>query len=402
MAQTGSLDLTFGHNGSRIVDFSASHDKELIQDLQVSPNGEIVLGGLFYEYTAYGAARLTAEGRKDSTFNEDGVYFIQDYLAPIYVAGAVAVLPDRRVIIGGQERSFNDNLPDRLWLKGLKANGHPDPTFGNASVVLTDVSPFFDYAEDISVLPDGRFLVAATINSDEDQYETPPSMAVLRYWPNGKLDSTFGVNGVARIETPGWPGRYVTEHIAVYPDGRIVVQSLRRISTSSSWHFVTIARLLPDGQPDAGFAFGAGFKVYTISPYHAEDVVALLPLPDGKLIFIGNWRNFSGNYVYYQAKLEENGMPEYNFSPSGMIEFPIPCDWGEYFGVSDAVMQPDGKIIVAGQGLFDKMLIARHLTSGELDPAFGENGYRIYDIPGLEGSIYTALQPNGKIITAAE
>lgn len=400
-AQAGAPDPSFGSNGSRIVDFSPTHNKELIQDMQVSPNGEIVLGGLFYEYTAYGAARLTAEGRKDTTFNEDGIYFIQDYYAPIFVAGAVAVLPDRRVIIGGQERSFNDTLPDRLWLKGLKANGHPDPAFGKASVVLTDVSPYFDYAEDISVLPDGRFLVAATINSDEDQYVTPPSMAVLRYWPDGKLDSTFGVNGVARIETPGWPGRYVTEHMAVFPDGRIVVQSIRRISTSSSWQFVTIARLLPDGQLDPGFAFGAGFKVYTISPYHVEDVVALLPLSDGKLFFMGNWRNFYGHDVYYIARLEENGQPDYDLSPSGLLEFEIPCEWDEYYTVQDAVMQPDGKIVLIGDGLFDKMMIARHLPNGKPDPSFGESGYRTYDVPGLGGCLHTALQPNGKIIVAA-
>lgn len=398
MAQAGAPDLSFGANGSLIVNFSASHDKELIRDLSTTATGEIVLGGLFYEYTAYGAARVTAEGRKDSTFNEDGIYFVQDYYAPIFVAEAVAVQPDRKVIIGGAERGFVEPELDRLWMRRLKADGHPDLSFGLNSVVLTDVTPFHDYAKDILVLPDGNILVAATIDSDETLYETPPALAVLKYLPNGKLDTSFGVAGVARIETPGYPGRYIAENLAVYPDGKIVIQGIRRYSTSSSWQFTAVARLLPNGQKDPDFGWGSGFKVFSISPYHVEDVVKLLPLDNGKLLMIGSWRNFSNQDVYYITRLETNGTPDYSFSGSGLKEFAIHSSNEDFFIAEDAVLQPDGKVILVGNGYYDQMLLARHLPNGDLDPSFGNGGYRTYMIPNLEGAIHTDLQPGGKIV----
>jgi hypothetical protein len=100
-------------------------------------------------------ARLDAAGRPVRSFGRIGVV-----VRPGRVPGAVAVLPDGRILVAG---SAPGARRDRLALDRFDERGRSDPTFGKRGEVLRS---FGDgrrpAAFALILLPDGRILVAGT------------------------------------------------------------------------------------------------------------------------------------------------------------------------------------------------------------------------------------------------
>src|SRR5262249_2695343 len=76
------------------------------------------------------------------------------------------------------------------------------------------------------------------------------------------------------------------------------------------------------------------------------------------------------------------------------------------FGKNDVAfsvaVQPDGKIVTAGFGLF-KFALARYNSNGTLDPSFGTGGHMTTALGGLDdGGPRLALQGDGKIVVAGQ
>jgi uncharacterized delta-60 repeat protein len=77
------------------------------------------------------------------------------------------------------------------------------------------------------------------------------------------------------------------------------------------------------------------------------------------------------------------------------------------FGGTDAarvvLVAPNGKIVVAGGGAAGSFCVARLRTNGALDTTFGSGGKRVIDFGGDNESVYgAALQPDGKIVLAGD
>src|SRR5207248_1709158 len=79
---------------------------------------------------------------------------------------------------------------------------------------------------------------------------------------------------------------------------------------------------------------------------------------------------------------------------------------GAWAGVSAVVVQPDGRIVTAGEASVagrDVILAMRMTPSGSLDPTFGNGGVTTVDIngdSGVDSGSALALQPDGKIVIA--
>ena len=78
------------------------------------------------------------------------------------------------------------------------------------------------------------------------------------------------------------------------------------------------------------------------------------------------------------------------------------------FGGIDAarvvLVQPDGKILVAGRGgLPSSFAVARLRPNGALDTTFGSGGKRVVDFGAEDASVFgAALQPDGKIVLTGD
>jgi uncharacterized delta-60 repeat protein len=69
--------------------------------------------------------------------------------------------------------------------------------------------------------------------------------------------------------------------------------------------------------------------------------------------------------------------------------------------VSEAVFQPDGRIVVAGLLGGDTFAAWRHLSNGALDAGFDGDGTTSVTFPGhFSGALAVALQPDGNIVLA--
>ena len=118
--------------------------------------------------------------------------------------------------------------------------------------------------------------------------------------------------------------------------------------------------------------------------------------PDGKIVVAGEaWGDFA------LARYNPNGSLDSTFDGDGKLT----TDFSTSMDVSYAVtLQPDGKIIVAGYTLASgdyNFALARYNTDGSLDSTFDGDGKVITDFFGsYDLGKAVAVQPDGKIIVA--
>lgn len=130
---------------------------------------------------------------------------------------------------------------------------------------------------------------------------------------------------------------------------------------------------------------------------------SLLQQPDGKLIAIGAIKS-SGSFTYRDvrlARLLPEGSLDVSFNGTGVVETDLEFDAD--FAVSTAVLQPDGKILVAcaGRVHIDSVkrgILLRYLPDGSLDNSFADGGKWIFSINNAATTIdHIALLADAKI-----
>jgi uncharacterized delta-60 repeat protein len=175
------------------------------------------------------------------------------------------------------------------------------------------------------------------------------------------------------------------ETIAIQPDGKILVGgNFNGYAGLGLQSHSGIARINRDGSVDSSFDPGCSGRVRTITVQ-----------PDGKILVGGDFQWLGGGGYGNTprlriGRLNADGTLDMAFNPGVWLN--------QFFGTVYALLvQPDGKIIVAGD--FDTIAaqprvdIARLNPDGSLDTGF--NAGVGYDIAGV-GPI--ALQPDGKIV----
>ena len=75
-------------------------------------------------------------------------------------------------------------------------------------------------------------------------------------------------------------------------------------------------------------------------------------------------------------------------------------DLGGAEAALDAALQPDGKLVVVGTSGTGDFALVRYDTRGVLDPAFGNAGSVLTDFGGTEVALATVVQPDGKLVVA--
>jgi uncharacterized delta-60 repeat protein len=130
-----------------------------------------------------------------------------------------------------------------------------------------------------------------------------------------------------------------------------------------------------------------------------DSAKAVLAQPDGKILAVGE----SDSHIALVRYLT-NGVLDTSFGAGGIVTTALAED--DYFYVTDAALQPDGKIVVVGQvytatnSSYD-VVVARYLTNGVLDASFGAGGLAIHDLGMDDIGEAIALQPDGRIVVAA-
>ena len=158
-----------------------------------------------------------------------------------------------------------------------------------------------------------------------------------------------------------------------------------------------------DGDLDP--TFGTGGKVMTDFNHSTDIAYAVALQSDGKLVAAGTTytNNDYSNEDFAIARYNANGTLDTTFGVNGKVTTDFPGLAAVAFAV---VVQPDGKILVAG-GAFPNFVflgdfeLARYNPDGSLDTSFGTGGIVTTSFP-FQGSyaFALALQSDGKIIAA--
>jgi uncharacterized delta-60 repeat protein len=270
------------------------------------------------------------------------------------------------------------------------APGELDPSFGNGGKSIVDLGGAEDVT-DLLLQPDGKVIVTGSSNAlnptDSDLF------AARLQVPQATLDPSYGGGfGWSRID---FGGNERGGAAVLQPDSRIIVAG----TTDAIGDDYSVARLLnPEGTFDSSFGSG-GFRTGSLGGSDGASGVALQP--DNRIVFAGSHSSGpAGSDWMIGRLLNPQATPDGSFGSAGFFERDF---GGSADQAYDVLVQPDGKILVAGDshnqgvgGGFGAVL--RLLPGGTPDNSFG-NSAAVDDL--ASAAVALALQPDGKIIVAA-
>ncbi len=438
----GSLDLAF---------LTGSGFNNSIYTLYLQSDGKILIGGAFTTYNGANAGRiirLNADGSRDNTFtavpgasaavfaidrNSAGQFVITgDFTTvngrganriarldatgvvdPGFNAGAGAnntvtsacVLANDQIIIGGYFTTVDSVSSPRI--ARLNADGQRDSTF----LVSTG---FNNNVNELTIQPDGKILVVGGFTA----YNGSGLKRIARLESNGAKDATFKIGNGADLSL---------NTVFLNPDGKIYVGGT--FTLIDSFARLRIARLNTNGTVDRNFMGNSRFNgavnatafqstgltiVAGSMTTHNKDVIgricrldlsgevdpsfntggvganglirALVVQPDDKILIVGDFTKYNNVNCYRICRLNANGTLDASFTTGTAFN-----------SIAYAVtLQPDGKIIVAGNFTnyngSSATRIVRLNANGTIDASFNTGA-------GLSAAgLKLQLQPDGKII----
>jgi uncharacterized delta-60 repeat protein len=361
----GDLDPSFSASGLRVINFGGT---DAAHAVLVQPDGRIVLAGGGAPASSFCVARLRANGAPDTTFGPGGKRVI-DFGGANEAAYGAALQADGKLVLAG-----HSDL--RVAVARLNPNGSLDKTFSVDGKMTFSWGPI-SAARAVLAQLNGKILVAG--------YSGPEggNAHVARLNANGRLDTTFGTSGKVSVD---FGGDDFGLAMARQANGRIVVAG------TSSAAGAVVARLRASGTLDPDFQ-GDG----RVTLPGGGTANAVLVQPDGRIVVAGN---ASGSAMMTVMRLRANGSLDTTFGGDGVvtIEFGLLADLA-----NAAVLQPDGKIVVAGYAQGDEeVAVARLNTNGSPDPKFGFAGKTTVDFGAATFGNAVALQPNGRIVVAGQ
>jgi uncharacterized delta-60 repeat protein len=391
-AAPGDLDPTFGNGGIVITrGFNGNNPNYLSHALAmaIQPDGKIVVvgegndGPFTFVAWDFAVVRYNTDGSLDSSFGSNGR--VVTHLSDNYDgAMAVAIQPDGKIVVAGRcDRTDSNSAVVRY-----NPNGSLDASFNSTGLVITSGI----VVSSVAIQADGKIVVAGSSGNG--------NFAIVRYNADGSLDTSF--NGSGRGTTPVGGG---ANSVAIQADGKIIAVGQSRNGSSA---FVLV-RYNADGSLDTSFN-GTG-NVITSVGNAGGGASDLAIQTDGKIVVAGyslatsDWRTADFAVVRYNP----DGSLDTSFGGTGKILNPD-SDSGDY--ASSVAIQPNGKIVVAGDSSSigsdfsvegSDFALVRLNPNGSLDTSFNGTGTVITSVGNAwDHASSVAMQPDGKIVVAGD
>ena len=303
----GSLDTTFNGTGKVLTDFGGG---DIAYTVAIGSDGKIVVGG--HATGGLALARYNSNGTLDTTFNGTGKVAVFLGIDDIF---GVAIQPDGKIVATG-------DAPGGFAVVRYDPNGMLDPTFNGTGKVITAIGTINSSSYSLALQNDGKIVVvgvAVTPTANGNVSVLRTNFAVVRYNPNGSLDTTF--NGTGKVLTDVGSMNDEASSVAIQNDGQIVVAGITNSKTA-------VVRYNTTGSLDTSFGSAGIVKDQIgVSP----PVVAIQG--DGKIVVV------SEGLISYKP----NGDLDTIFNGTGIV-----ADAGLESGASLA-LQNDGKIVVVSR-----------------------------------------------------
>jgi uncharacterized delta-60 repeat protein len=358
----GALDLSFNGNGTLVTD---NGFLDLYTDVCIQDDGKIIAVGMSYD-NIYAATiqvvRLKDNGTLDPSFGSGGVFtYHLNYETDAY---ACMIKDDGTILVAGITTDVLGAFA--MIVLHLDQSGALISSFGNQGVAYIDLGPGEDIAYDITLQEDQKILLAGY--SSNDIFLNAP--VIVRLNADGSLDETFGNNGVATIPVTEMDNEFSC--LQVQEDGKIVAAG--HISNGLSWFSLLVARFDTTGNLDT--TFGTQGLINLNLNNVDDEFFDLVIAPDHSLILSG-FTTTPGSLDYHLLlmKFDAQGAADEHFGIQGKVIL----DDIPYMVGNALVLQPDGKILVAGTSgqkmpMDNDWAIWRFNSAGTQDETFGTSG----------------------------
>jgi uncharacterized delta-60 repeat protein len=346
----------------------------------------------------YGAVvRFDPDGSLDTGFGADGgivdFRFRRVLTNPWAEFPVVALQPNGQIVVGA-DQGF------RLARYGT--DGGVDPNFGDFGVAGDLPSSSFGaggwetFPAAVLARADGTIAVGGTLAGNFQAKIYWAEAAARLYGLDGGFKETLG----EVLSPPGSDGSWLLDLIS-QPDGTLIGAG-RHLQGGFSEPAMLVRFVPGSGAPyDTSFAGGKGF-----APFPAGSEAHAVVSDAGKLIAAGSLKE-----RFLLARFDSEGIPDPSFGEGGVV---APAIEGSLGATATAVaVQPDGKIVVAGESLdscqteplFGRcwdLLVSRFNSDGTVDSAFGHEGVARLATPNdqrfMPGDVDLAILSDGKIL----
>jgi uncharacterized delta-60 repeat protein len=379
-SQPGSLDATFGTGGKRYISMGGLPLSDIVTSTTIQSDGKILIGGYAYDLTTYGFAlcRLKTDGSLDGSFGVDGKVITSFGNYEDKALGMV-IQPDGKIILVGV--TYNSTNNDVAMVR-YNTNGTLDNSFGVSGKVVTPLGTNNDCGYAVALQTNGKIVVGGSVYNGSNY-----DFALMRYNSNGFLDNTFGSGGIATTDFGISTDEIYT--IAIQNDGKIVAAGY---TLQGTFYSIALARYNSNGSLDNSFN-GIG-KLITTLPYEAQ-AYTMLTQNDGKILIGGRtWQPESVILIRYSS----NGSLDTSFGSGGIVATEID---GVYAWANSIKVQSDDKVLVAACSPSGQFILLRYNSNGTLDSGFDSDGIVMANLSGdYVSSTSVALQNDGKIVLA--
>jgi uncharacterized delta-60 repeat protein len=392
VAADGDLDPTFGTGGFTLTGLTAAGfelpAKPIVQpDGKVLMCSTVATGGpsgndMFI-------ARFNADGSPDTGFDFDGQVTV-DFAGRGDGCNALALQADGKIVAVGTSTDTTPNAD--FAVARVNADGSLDPTFGagtGTALVPFDLGGNnSDTAGAVTMQADGKILVAGWAVVAPGNYD----FAVVRLLPDGTRDTTFNSTGRVTVafDFPGTDGVDQADAIMVDDAGRIVLGGVAE-TQPSSFGFA-LARLLPNGQLDHNFsADGRATIDFDLGATMSELSYQSILTRDGKIVMVGQADAGSGSTTNGDvaiARVLPDGSPDATFGIGGKVVVPFDQVTNGGDVATGVVEDAAGRLVVVGASVVDgtnfytRSFALRLMSDGSLDQSFGTFGKKVYNFDG--------------------
>jgi uncharacterized delta-60 repeat protein len=417
----GTFDTTFNNGGLGF------NNNDEILSLLTLPNGKILVGGLFSQYSddtgtyqMSGLLRLNSDGSFDTTYNTLGQGYIDIYgknddafvfaITQKINSFTGLVTPDIYLLLQSNDEKMLElsqnpvytftSITDTVYVGGnfnqyqdsytggnimnfnarLNSNGIFDTSYNNGGYGFDDGL----WVSVVKTLDNGKILYGGAFNQYVDMNGTYNMSHIARINNDGTFDTTFNDGGIGFND--------ILKTIYVQEDGKILCGGFfTNYSDILGTYYVNyIMRLNSDGTFDPTFIGDSigGFD---------DTVNSIVVQQNGKILCGGFFTQFTDINNTYScnriARLNSDGTFDTSFQYGLSIGFDST--------VEVIKLQPNGMILVGGNfseytdvnNTYSKQHLCRLNSNGIFDTTFNDGGI------GFNGDVYTIeLTSNGKIL----
>ncbi len=269
----GTMDSTFGVNGFVTHLFGAV--QSTVYAVAVQSDSLIVTAGSstdgFLPNVDFSIRRYKPNGTPDSSFSVDGLVST-DFFSGEDIAYAMEITADNKILVCGTAKAA---VGTATLFAAARYNfdGTLDVDFGNNGKFSISLSTSQDVAYGLAVQPNGKIVLAGTGFS---------LARVLRLNANGTVDSTFNNVGHTSFSWIRGNSNNVARAVNVQPDGKIVVAGYGEKDTA----YFCVGRLQANGRMDSTFGVN-GMNTTTFLDGGARAYCAALQ-SNGRLVAAGS------------------------------------------------------------------------------------------------------------------